>query len=163
MQAGCVRHGGTAKDRFPGNDYSVVWRVLDDVEGDVAEVAFVGDAISAAEGGFAIAKDIDGKSKSGRDGAILRVPEPVIWTVRCGEDGAVADLFRDGGSAAIEEIGIEIGIVVVLDAEVLVPDAVIEGEPGVDLPLILPIAGPVVEAIGAGELRGSGGCGDLAG
>ena len=54
-------------------------------------------------------------------------------------------------AGAVVEVGVKGGVVVVLDAEVLVTDAVADGEARGSLPLILRICGPVMKAIGAGK------------
>ncbi len=108
----------------------VVGRVLDQVEGDVAEVALVGDTVAAAEAGFAVAEDVIGKAEARGDGAVLRVPEPADGAVGYGKHGAVADLGVQRGAGAVVEVGVEVAVVVVLDAEVLVAHAVVEGEAG---------------------------------
>ena len=133
------------------HDYGVVGRILDGVEGDIAKVTLVGDAVAAAQRSFTVAEDVDREADAGRNGAVLRIPKTANGAFGRGGDAAVAHLLRDVAARTVVEVRVKILVVVVLHAEILITRAVGKGEARRDLELVLPVDGPVMKAIGAGK------------
>ena len=69
---------------------------------------------------------------------------------------SVTDHVRDTRTRAVVEVGVEVGIVIVLHAVILVTHAVVEGEVRRGFPAVLRVSSPVMVAVGTGEagLRG---------
>src|SRR5258708_5505125 len=119
--AGCDRNAGYVGRRLQRN-HSVVRRILDHIEGHIAEVAFVGNSVTAAEASLAVAKDVPCEADSRRPVILGRLPQRTDRAVRSQLNGAGSDLIENGGAGAIVVIGIQLGIFIVLDTVVFVAD-----------------------------------------
>src|SRR5579862_6788375 len=84
----------------------IVRRVLDYVEGYVAEIAFITRAKAPAQAGFAITENIEGKAYTWRNRAPIRVPHPAHRAVRRNLNRASAESVINGGSGAEVKIGV---------------------------------------------------------
>lgn len=125
----CQRPGIGVRDLgVVDDDYRVAGRVLNHVEGYVAEVALVRDSEAAADGVAPVAEEVIGEAYARRYRAVLRIPQFVNGAVRHGEDISGAFLLREGCTWTEVEIRVQTLVVVVLNAVVLVTHAIVRGE-----------------------------------
>src|SRR5438309_10055885 len=106
------------------DDHGISRRILNDVEGYVAEVPFVADAVAAAERGFSITEYINRKSDARRYGPVLRSPQAsdrTRWTGKYLPGTNALDVT----ARAIVEVGIHVPVVIVLNAIILIPKSVV--------------------------------------
>src|SRR5882762_4459422 len=130
-------------------NHGIIRRVLDGVEGHVAEVTFVADRVTSAKGGFTVAEDIPGKANARSKVAVVGLPEDA--TIPGQFNSSVANLIENGSARTHNEVGVERWIGIVLHAVVLPAETRVERETGYDLPGILYIPRPVVVAVVAVE------------
>src|SRR5204863_649024 len=131
---------------------SVVRRILNHVERDVAEVTLVGNAVTAAKARLAIAEDIPGEAKSGSEVVLVRLPEFANRAVLRKHDLAVGNLLEPVRPASKIEVGVKLLPCVVLSAVVLVPDSQVQSESWLHLPRIVEVGSPLVIAVAAAEV-----------
>ena len=129
-------------------DHGASWRIKTSIVRYVAKVAFVANPEAAAQRRLAVAKDIVGKTDARRRGTPSWAPEFA--------DGAIRDRVHLTGLYAAREsaipvvkVGIQVLIIVVLNAIVLVAQAEVDGEPAIELKAVLHIRGPVFVTVAA--------------
>ena len=122
-------------------DNSVKRRVLDDVERHVPEVPLIPDPVPRTDAGLAVAFYIPREPEARPEIVPVRVPQLPYRAVGCRQDITGRDVFRQVGIRKIHArsvpVRIEVCVLVVLDSEVLPPNAEIQRECGAQLPGIL--------------------------
>src|SRR6267378_524418 len=127
----------------------VVRRILDHVERNVAEIALVADPVPAADARLAIPGEGIRKAYARAHIPIPRVPEFADRTVWREQHLRIPEPFEQVCPAAEVKIRIELRVAVVLHAEVLITQAVVEGESWRDLPAVLGIDGKIPVSVAA--------------
>src|SRR5262245_52230051 len=143
-------------------DHAVIRRILDDVECDVSEVAFISDAVPAAKRRSAIACHIPSKASARRKIVPVSGPEAADRTIRSDDHLAGSGLQLDVGSRTKIEVGIQTRIPVCLRPEVFPPQAEIDRQPSIYLPCILRVKPRFMENVTAREIRRADGEGQRA-
>ncbi len=126
-------------------------RILYDVEGHVAKVPLVGDAVASANAGLAVAEDVVSEANARPNRAIVWIPQSAHWALRRNLHRAIADSLKESGSRTKVKVGIEVLIVVVLHTEIFVTEAVVERKSGRYTPTIFQISCPIVVTVAACE------------
>ena len=134
-------------------EHGIVGRILDHVEGHVAKIAFVRNAVAAAEAGLSVSKGIEGKADARSEVAPARLPQLVGGNGGRGGYETIGDLLEQVASRSEKEIGIKAADTVMLHAIVLPAHTHIECKSGKYLPGILRVGGAIVEVVVAFKAR----------
>ena len=133
-------------------DRGVIGWILDDVECHVAEISFIADAKPATETRGAASRYIPGKSDAGRERSVAWVPQAMNRTVgNCGHS-SVCYFLKEIRTAATIEVGIQPGMIIVLNSVVLIAQTIIERQARAPLPAILCVSRPIPIAEAACEI-----------
>ncbi len=100
-------------------DHGIVGRILDDIEGYVAKVPLIGDTVSAAQAGLAVAKHIPGKTHARGKVTPLWRPQMPVRAVGDRSYQCVLYVLHQRGAGTIEQVRIQVLVVVVLHPVVL--------------------------------------------
>src|SRR5579859_4331901 len=143
----CADWGHLSSASRNNRDHPIVWRILNHIIGNVAEVAFVRNSVSAANRPFAVTEWVISETNTRRK--ILEVPlrQPTRGTVGSGQHQAISDSREKVAAGAEEEVGFDVRIGVVLHAVIFPAHTEIEGEFGGCFPVVLRIDGSIIKAI----------------
>src|SRR5207302_123078 len=114
--------------RIVDHDHGVVRGILNHIERYIAEVPFITDSVTGSKRRLAIAEYIERKPDTRRHGAVLRLPQPADRTLRSGKYLPAPNAL-DVAPRAIVEVGVQIRMVVVLNAIVLIAQTIVQREP----------------------------------
>src|SRR4029078_3164799 len=129
--------------------HRVVRRVLNHVEGDVAEIAFVSQPVAPTNACPAVAESVPGKTETRREVIFVRLPQTTDRTVAGNLHAAVANAFLQRGAWAKVEVLIQLRVLVVLYAVLLVAQAKIQNQIRPDAKRIVHVRTACVVAIAA--------------
>src|SRR5262249_36912723 len=115
------------------------------------EIAFVADPIAATQAALAVTEDVPGKADAGSQRTPAWIPQSADCTLRRQLNHPRAQHLKLVRSRSPVNIGIEVGISIVLDTVVCIAQAVIQGQPGPESPTVLSVDCPVVVTITARE------------
>src|SRR5262249_42873148 len=124
------------RDRNSGNvrscielNCSVIGRVLDHVEGDVAEVPLIRHAVAAAQGGLAVAEAIPGDTNPRSEIGWAGIPQFAVRAILGKHYLTVGNPLKDVRAATKVEVGIKVLVCVVLCAKILITHTQVQCEP----------------------------------
>src|SRR6266851_7230897 len=115
--------------RIVDDDDSVIRGILNHVKRDIAEVAFIADAVAAANRSLACSEYVIREADTRRNRAVLRAPQAADRTLWSGKYLAVANRLKEVSARAIVEVRFQVPFVVMLHAIVLVAHAIVHGKP----------------------------------
>ncbi len=134
-------------------DDGVIRRILDHVEGHVAEVPLVGDAVAATQNRFPVAEDVVSEPNFRAEIIPLLLPESTLGAIRRDRNARVTDLLKDVCTRTEVQVGVQIGILVVLNSKVFPAQAEIECQAIRQFPLIRPVEREFVITVAPRERR----------